>query len=120
MDNFLPAAVWNVGLLNFQMLLIALENGDQETVEGTLTFIKECQLPDFGSYFTFVKKLSEVVKLTLDDQQDEAEKLWQSTVHALKFMVDDRFWPSFTYLSQQSYHEFIKPVIDYRRVIDAK
>ena len=120
MDNFLPAAVWNVGLLNFQMLLLALENGDEETVEGTLTFIKECKLPDFGSYFTFVKKLSEVVRLTLDNQQEQAEELWHSTVNALKFMVDDRLWPSFTYLSQQSYREFIKPVIDYRSVIDAR
>ena len=90
MDNFLPAAVWNVGLLNFNMLLLALENGDEETVEGTLTFIKECELPDFGSYFTFVKKLAEVVRLTLDDQQEQAEELWHSTVNALKFMVDDR------------------------------
>lgn len=120
MDNFLPAAVWNVGLLNFNMLLLALENGDEETVEGTLTFIKECELPDFGSYFTFVKKLAEVVRLTLDDQQEQAEELWHSTVNALKFMVDDRLWPSFTYLSQQSYREFIKPVVDYRSIIDAR
>ena len=120
MDNFLPAAVWNVGLLNFNMLLLALENGDEETVEGTLTFIKECELPDFGSYFTFVKKLAEVVRMTLDGQQEQAEELWHSTVNDLKFMVDDRLWPSFTYLSQQSYREFIKPVVDYRSIIDAR
>lgn len=118
MDHFAPAAVWNVALLNFQMLLLALENGDTENVSTTMSYIKENRFPDYGSYFTFVKKLTEVLKLTLDGQEDEAKKLWEATVKALNFMVDDRFWPTFTYLSQQTYQEFIKPVLDYQNIIN--
>ncbi|KAA8434244.1 helix-turn-helix domain-containing protein [Weissella sagaensis] len=119
MDHFAPAAVWNVGLLNFQMLLLALENGDTENVTLTMRYIEENKFPDYGSYFIFVKKLSEVLKLTLNGQEEKARKLWEATVKALNFMVDDRFWPTFTYLSQRSYQEFIKPVIDYQNVTQA-
>ena len=118
LDNFSSAEVRNVALLHFQLLIMALENKDDETVRNTLMFLREYRLPALSTYFGFVKKMAQVVELSLADDDDAAEALWNQATESAKFLVDERFWPIYSFIARRSYSEFSIPVLSYRQHIN--
>lgn len=118
LDNFSSAEVRNVALLHFQLLIMALENKDDETVRNTLMFVREYRLPALSTYFGFVKKMAQVVELSLADDDEAAEALWNQATESAKFLVDERFWPIYSFIARRSYSEFSIPVLSYRQHIN--
>lgn len=115
LDNFSSAEVRNVALLHFQLLIMALENKDGDTVKKTLMFLRDYRLPALSTYFSFVKKMAEVVELALDEKNEEAEQLWHRALDAAQFMIDERFWPIYSFIARRSFEEFLVPVNSYKR-----
>ena len=61
---------------------------------------------------------AKIMQEIIADDDEAAEALWNQATESAKFLVDERFWPIYSFIARRSYSEFSIPVLSYRQHIN--
>jgi transcriptional regulator with XRE-family HTH domain len=110
-----PDEARNYALIHINLLNMALENKDVETINEVMSYFENYKLVTSDFYFGVARKMAEVAKLIINDDVAGAKKLWKQTRDSIRLIIDEEFIPTFQVLTKATYAEFARPVEDYLR-----